>query len=181
MDEIAALNTEFIPRGLTLLCGQEVDILPDGVLDQDEDVLARLDIVVASVHRRHKETRDQMTARIVRAVRNPHVDILGHPTGRLLGKREPYDVDMEAVIDAAHESGTVLEINASPERMDLNDTYARRAKQAGVRLTVNADAHSTGGLDLLPWGLLMARRAGLEAKDIINTHGLDEMRRMLKG
>ena len=180
MDEIARLNDEFVGRGLTLLTGQEVDILPDGALDQDEDVLARLDIVVASVHRRGKETRDQMTARIVRAVQNPHVDILGHPTGRLLGKREPYEVDMKAVVAAAKEAGTVLEINASPERMDLNDVHVRRAKAAGASFTINADAHSTNGLDLLPWGLRMARRAGLEARDVINTLPLSELRARMK-
>lgn len=180
MDEIARLNNEFAPRGLTLLTGQEVDILPDGALDQDEDVLARLDVVVASVHRRNKETRDEMTARVLRAVRSPHVDILGHPTGRLLGRREPFEIDMEAVIAAARESGTVLEINAAPERMDLSDVYARRAQAAGVRLVLNADAHSTRGLDLLSWGLLSARRAGLEAADLINTRSLSDLRDLLK-
>ncbi len=180
LKEMAALKEEFAGR-ITLLTGQEVDILPDGTLDGDEELLTQLDIVVASVHIRHKQNEGEMTARIVRAVENPHVDILGHPTGRLLGRREPYDVDMEAVIDAAARTGTVLEINASPERMDMNDVYARRAREAGVKLTVNADAHSTDGLGLLPWGLRMARRAWLEPQHVINTYPLDKLRAAIKG
>lgn len=180
LDEIAALNRALAGR-LTILTGQEVDILADGSLDNDDDLLARLDIVVASVHIRHKETREEMTARIVRAVENPHVDILGHPTGRLLGRREPYEVDMEAVIDACARTGTVLEINAAPERMDVNDVYARRAKEAGVRLTVNTDAHSVEGLDQLFWGLQMARRAWLEPADVVNTYDLQALHTVLKG
>ena len=180
LEEIAALNREFVPRGLTLLTGQEADILADGSLDGDEDILSQLDIVVGSVHIRHKEDEAQMTARVIKALENPNIDILGHPTGRLLGRREPFPVDMEAVIDAAIRTGTILEINASPERMDLNDSYARRAKEKGAKLTVNADAHSTQGLGLLPWGLFMARRAGLTAADVINTYSLPKLRQTLK-
>ena len=121
-----------------------------------------------------------MTARVLRAVENPHVDILGHPTGRLLGRREPYPIDMEAVIDAAARTGTILEINAAPERMDLDDAYARRAKEAGAKLTVNADAHSARGLGALFWGLCMARRAWLTPEDVINTYPLAQMRAALK-
>jgi DNA polymerase (family X) len=120
-----------------------------------------------------------MTARIVRALENPHLDILGHPTGRLLGRREPYPVDMDTVIATAARHGKFLEINASPDRMDLSDTYARRAKEAGVRLTINADAHSPAGLDMLPWGLCMARRAGLTPDDVINTYSLAKLRAVL--
>lgn len=179
IDEIAALNRELDGR-LTILTGQEVDILPDGSLDGEEALLARLDVVVASVHMRHRETEAEMTRRVVRAVENPHVDILGHPTGRLLGRREPFAIDMDAVIDAAVRTGTALEINASPERMDLDDIYARRARDAGARLTINADAHSISGLDLLPWGLRMARRAWLTPADVINTYSLPELRAALK-
>jgi DNA polymerase (family 10) len=180
LEEIAGLRDEFAARGLTLLTGQEVDILADGSLDGDPDVLARLDIVVGSVHIRHKEDEAQMTDRVLKALENPNLDILGHPTGRLLGRREPFPLDMEAVIDAAVRTGTILEINASPERMDLNDGYARRAKEKGAKLTVNADAHSTQGLGLLPWGLFMARRAGLSADDVINTYPLSRLRETLK-
>jgi DNA polymerase (family 10) len=180
LDEIAAVNEEFAGRGFTLLTGIEADILADGSLDCDEDLLARLDVVVGSVHIRHREDEPAMTARVVRALENPHLDILGHPTGRLLGRREPFPIDMSAVIDAAARTGTVLEINASPERMDLNDLYARRAKEKGVCLSVNADAHSPAGLDLLSWGLYMARRAWLTPEDVINTLPLDRLRKTLK-
>jgi DNA polymerase (family 10) len=180
LEEVAALNREFAHRGFTLLTGQEVDILADGSLDGDEDVLSRLDVVVGSVHIRHKEDEAQMTARVIKAMENPNLDVLGHPTGRLLGRREPFPIDMEAVIDAAVRTGTILEINASPERMDMNDGYARRAKEKGAKLTVNADAHSPQGLGLLPWGLFMARRAGLTAEDVVNTYPLSRLRQALK-
>jgi DNA polymerase (family 10) len=179
LDEIAALNAGY-GGAFTILTGQEVDILADGSLDCDDDLLARLDVVVGSVHIRHKENEAQMTTRVIKAIENPHLDILGHPTGRLLGRREPFAVDMEEVIEAAAQTGTVLEINAAPERMDLNDTYAKRAKERGVKLTINSDAHSTKGLGLLPWGLRMARRAGLTAEDVINTYPLPKLRATLK-
>jgi DNA polymerase IV (family X) len=178
-EEIDALRAEYGDR-IAILKGLEVDIRADGSLDMDEEILAQMDVVVASAHMRYKEDEAKMTARIVRALENPHVDILGHPTGRLIGRREPFAVDMDAVIDAAARTGTVLEINASPDRMDLKDEYARRAKERGVKLTVNADAHSTSGLDLLKWGLFMARRAGLTADDVINTYSLDRLRETLK-
>lgn len=179
IEEIAAINREFDGR-FTILTGQEVDILADGSLDGDEDILARLDVVVGSVHIRHKEDEAAMTARVLKAMENPNLDILGHPTGRLLGKREPFPIDMEAVIEAAVRTGTILEINAAPERMDLNDVYAYRAKQAGACLTVNSDAHSPAGLGLLPWGLYMARRAWLTADNVINTYNLPRLRATLK-
>ncbi len=181
LDEIAAIKAEYAARGLTLLTGIEADILADGSLDADDDLLAQLDIVVGSAHIRHKEDEAAMTARVVRAIESPHLDILGHPTGRLLGRREPFPIDMEAVIEAAVRTGTVLEINASPERMDLNDTYARRAREKGARLTINADAHSTAGLGQLSWGLAMARRAWLTPENVINTYRLVELRGLLKG
>jgi DNA polymerase (family 10) len=142
----------------------------------DDDVLERLDFVVASVHIRHKEDRDAMTRRICTALENPFCDLLGHPTGRLLGRREAYPVDLDTVIAAAARLDKALEINASPERMDLDDTAAAAAKAAGAVLSVNADAHSTTGLGLLPWGLCMARRAGLEPDDVINTWPLERLR-----
>ena len=179
LDEIAQVNRDLDGR-LTVLSGQEVDVLADGSLDCDDDVLARLDIVVGSVHIRHKEDEAQMTERVLIALDNPHLDILGHPTGRLLGRREPFAIDMEAVFVGAVRTGTIVEINASPERMDLNDLYARRGKELGVRFTVNTDAHSTGGLGLLSWGLRMARRAGLTAEDVVNTYGLAKLRGALK-
>jgi DNA polymerase (family X) len=180
LEEIAALKDEYAARGLALLSGIEADILADGSLDCDDDLLERLDVVVGSVHIRYKEDEAAMTARIVRALENPHLDILGHPTGRLLGRREPFPVNMETVIATAARNNKVLEINASPDRMDLSDVYARQAKDAGVLLTINADAHSTSGLDMLPWGLCMARRAGLTPADIINTFPLEKLRATLR-
>ena len=180
LEEIAAVKEELAPRGFTLLAGIEADILADGSLDAEDDLLARLDIVVGSVHIRHKEDEAAMTARVIRAIENPRLHILGHPTGRLLGRREAFPIDMEAVIDAAARTGTVLEINASPDRMDLNDLYARRAKEQGVRLTVNADAHSVAGLGMLSWGLHMARRAWLTPADVINTYPLADLMKAIK-
>lgn len=176
LDEIDAARAAFAARGLALLSGLEADILADGSLDMDDDVLDRLDIVVASVHIRHKEDRDAMTARIATALANPRCDILGHPSGRLLGRREAYPVDMDAVIQAAVRHGKALEINASPERMDLDDHWVARGREAGAVFSVNSDAHSTAGLGLLPWGLCMARRGGLAASDAINTWPLERLR-----
>ena len=179
LEEVQKLNEEFIPRGITLLTGIEADILQDGSLDGDDDILERLDIVVGSVHIRYRESSEQMTKRIVTALENPHLDILGHPTGRLLGRREPYPLDIDAVIAAAAKYKKVLEINASPERMDLKDEHAKKAKEAGVKLSVNCDAHSAAGLGNLEWGLCMARRAGLQAPDVINTRSLRDLRAAL--
>ncbi len=179
IEEIAELNREFVPRGLTLLSGIEADVLQDGAIDCEDDLLARLDVVVASVHMRYKEDAAAMTARMIRAIEHPSVSIIGHPTGRLLGRREAYPVDIEAIIAAAARTGTVLEINASPERLDLRDEYARQARAAGVLLTINADAHSTGGLGLVSWGVTVARRAGLGPDDVINTFGLAKLRETL--
>ncbi len=177
--EVNSLKPEFSARGLQLLTGQEVDILIDGALDMDDDVLAQLDVVVASVHRRFKLDEAAMTARIIRALENPYVDILGHPTGRLLGVREPYSVDMDAIISAAAKNNKALEINSTPQRMDLKDTHAKAAKAAGVKLSINCDAHSVQSLGDFEWGLCMARRAGLEANDVINTYSWKDLQTWL--
>lgn len=178
--EIAELNRGYVPRGLTILSGIEADILADGAIDCEDDLLARLDIVVASVHRRFSESEAQMTARMIRAVEHPHVHIIGHPTGRLLGRRESFAVDMGAVIAAAKDSGTILEINAAPERLDLSAIHARAAKEAGVKLSINADAHSVAGLDSIAWGVTVARRAGLSPADVVNTFDLSVLHTALK-
>ena len=177
--EIALLNQEFVPRGFTILSGIEADILANGAIDCEDDLLAQLDVVVASVHLRYKEDAKAMTERVIRAIEHPHVHIIGHPTGRLLSRREPYPMDVDAIIASAARTGTVLEINASPERLDLRDEYAKRAKEAGVLLTINADAHSTGGLDLISWGITVARRAWLSPDDVINTFPLEKLRQVL--
>jgi DNA polymerase (family 10) len=160
---------------IRILAGTECDILEDGTLDFPDDVLAELDVVVASVHSRFKQDRATMTARIVRALANPHMDILGHPTGRRLGSREPYDVDLEAVFAAARAHGKAVEINASPERLDLNDVHARRAAEAGVLLSISTDTHYLSELDHVDLGVAVARRAWLTRDHVVNTRSLDDL------
>ncbi|MCG3172292.1 MAG: DNA polymerase/3'-5' exonuclease PolX [Myxococcota bacterium] len=160
---------------LRILTGIEVDILKDGGLDLPGDILSRLDVVIASVHSRFGQSREEMTERLVRAASHPHVDILGHPTGRLLLGREPYDFDFDAVARAAAANHTALELNANPHRLDLEPDLLRRAKQAGARIAINADAHSREGLDDLPLGVATARRGWLEKTDIVNTWPIEEV------
>ncbi|HEY8416737.1 MAG TPA: DNA polymerase/3'-5' exonuclease PolX [Limnochordales bacterium] len=176
--EIERLNRRL--DGFRILSGCEVDILRDGTLDLPDELLARLDVVVASVHSAMQQDEAEMTERIVAAMRNPHVDIIGHPTGRILGRREPYAVDMERIISVAAETGTCLEINASPERLDLKDVYARWARERGVMLVVNTDAHSTEGLEQMAYGITVARRAWLSARDVLNCLPWPELRARLK-
>lgn len=161
--------------GIRILAGSEVNVLQDGGLDYDDDVLAQLDWVVASVHTRFQLSSAEMTARIVRAIEHPFVDVLGHPTGRLLTRRPPYDVDMAAVIDAASRTGTFLEINGAPDRRDLNEINARAAVDAGVKLVIDSDAHRPQTLANVRWGVATARRAWLTADDIANTRSWDRL------
>ena len=167
-------------EGIELLAGSEVNILPDGSLDYDDDVLGRLDWVVASVHSSFRMTSDAMTERIVRAIEHPLVDVLGHPSGRKIEQRPPYAFDVEAVIEAAVRSGTMLEINASPDRRDLNDVNARAAAAAGVPIVINCDAHRTGGFEVARYGIATARRAWLTAADVANTRPWAELDAMRK-
>jgi DNA polymerase (family 10) len=162
-------------KGIRLFKGTEVDILADGTLDYDDDLLATFDYVVASVHSYFNLTRDEMTKRIIRAVRHPRVTMLGHATGRLLLKREGYDVDLEAVLQAAAESGTMVEINAHPVRLDLDWIHCKRAKALGVKLVINPDAHSCEELALYRYGLDVARRGWLSKDDVFNTHSAAEV------
>ncbi len=152
--------------------GSECDILPDGSLDYPDDLLAGFDYVVASVHSSFGQSRQAMTERIVRAVRHPKVTMLGHPTGRLLLTRDAYEVDLDDVIKAAAESKTMIEINASPYRLDLDDVHSRIAKERGVLLVVNPDAHAVEGLLDLDFGVSVVRRAGLTKQDVFNTASL---------
>ena len=175
---VRALNGRF--EGLTLLAGIECDILEDGRMDLADDCLAQLDIVVASVHSRFNQDEAQMTDRVLRALECPWVDVLGHPTGRLLLKREPARVNMEQVATAAARHGVALEINCQPHRLDLNDAHARLARERGVRLVVSTDAHSANELGNLRWGVLMARRAWLEPDAVLNTRTVDELRPLLR-
>jgi DNA polymerase (family 10) len=165
VQKIRALQSQFRIRVLT---GTECDILGDGTMDFPDEVLRELDIVLAAVHSRFAQTRAEMTARIVRALEHPHVDILAHPTGRLIGSREPYDVDLEAVFAAAVRHGKALEINGSPDRLDLADAQARRAAELGIPIAVNSDTHYLSNLDNLELGLGVARRAWLGPAQILN-------------
>jgi DNA polymerase (family 10) len=178
MNEIDRLNGTL--RGITLLKGIEVDILEDGRLDLPDEVLAECDLVVGAVHSRFNLSRAKQTERILRAMEHPHFTILAHPTGRLLDAREPYDVDMLSVIRQARGRGCFLELNAHPERLDLLDVYCQMAREEGVLVAISSDAHSTQDFDNLRYGVGQARRGWLEKKDVLNTRGLNELRRLLK-
>jgi DNA polymerase (family 10) len=155
---------------ILILHASEVEIKADGSLDYPDEFLATLDLVLASIHSSLRQPREKITQRMLSAVRNPHVDIIGHPTGReIMPEREGADLDMEVILKAAAESGAAMEINAHPSRLDLDDGLARRAKELGVLLSINTDAHSEGDLDMLHYGVAIARRAWLEPKDVINT------------
>ena len=171
----AAKTLEEKHKGFRLLCGVEVNILPDGSLDVPDEILAQLDVVVASVHSQFRQPRAEMTARIVRAVGSPHVDILGHPTGRKVEARAPYDVDLEEVFRACQVGHTAVEINASPARLDLNDIFARRAKDLGLKISINSDGHRPGELDQMEFGVYVAQRAWLQPEDILNCWKLDKL------
>jgi DNA polymerase (family 10) len=182
-DEIDRLNESLAAEGtppIVVLKGIEVDMLERGGLDLPDEILAQADWVVASLHYGQNQPRDRITARIVEAIENPFVRVIGHPTGRLINRRPPYDVDIEAVIAAAARTGTFLEINANPWRLDLDDRHAAAAKRAGVRLVISTDAHSTRGLDVMRCGILQARRAGLEPDDVANTRTLAGLRDLMR-
>jgi DNA polymerase (family 10) len=176
--EIVRFNAEGL--GIRLLKGIEVDILPDGTLDLPDAALAKLDIVVAAVHSSFHLSRDAQTARIEKALANPLVTVLAHPTGRMLGTREPYDVDMSRIIRAAATHGVILEVNAQPERLDLIDVHCRMAKDAGIRFSIGSDSHAEQDFDNLAYGVSQARRGWLEPKDVINTYSLAELRSYLQ-
>jgi DNA polymerase (family 10) len=178
IEEIRELNER--TEGFDVLIGTETNILPDGSPDYSDEVLAELDWVVASVHTSFNMTRANMTARMVAAVEHPLVDALGHPTGRKIEKRPPYDVDLERVIEAAAAAGTMIEINSSPARRDLDDVHARAAAEAGVRILVDSDAHSIDELDLRRFGIATARRAWLTADQVANTRTWKQLQKLRK-
>jgi DNA polymerase (family X) len=167
-------------RGFTVLKSVEMDILENGELDLPDDVLAEADYVVATIHYGITQTKEQLTRRLVGAAQHPLVDAIGHPTGRMLGKREPYALDFDALARACVASGCLLELNGHPERMDLPDTLAASAKQLGVRFVLSTDSHSAGNLAFMRYAVDLARRAGLEAGDILNTRPLAQFRAGLK-
>ena len=178
MNEVRSINEEI--NGIEVLAGSEVDILNDGRLDFVDDVLAQLDIVVASVHAGFNMSEADMTKRMIRAIENPFVNCIGHPTGRLLGQRPGYALNLDAVIQAAAERHVVLEINASPNRLDLEPDMARKANEAGVLLTINTDAHAVSQLQQTRFGINVARRAWLRKDAVINTFSLDELNKLLQ-
>lgn len=166
---------------IRLLCGSEVDILKDGALDYGDDLLAELDFVVASVHTSFRVGESAMTDRIVRAMNNPHVRVIGHPTGRILNRREPYEVDVSRLIREAAAANTALELNAYPDRLDLAAPYVREAMAAGVNITIDTDAHDEGALSLMKYGVSQARRAWVEKDRVINCLPREDFETYLKG
>lgn len=177
MADVDALNQRLAAAGnpFRVLKGIEVDIRPDGTLDLPEDLLSRLDVVVAAVHTRFSLSMEEMTRRLVRAIENPAVDIIAHPTGRLIGRRDPYQVDIDMLIDACRACNKALELNAYPERLDLSDLHCRKAKEKGVKVAISTDAHRHGNLEWMAYGLATARRGWLEPADVLNCLALDQL------
>jgi DNA polymerase (family 10) len=175
---VKRVNQKLAP--FVVLLGTEMDILMDGQLDFSDDVLASLDYVSASVHTGFRQPRDVMTARMRRAISNPLVNTLNHPHGRKIGRRDGYEVDMQAVVEDAAAGGCALELNATPNRLDLNGTWARRALNLGARFTISSDAHSAKELDYMQFGVGSARRGWLTAADVLNTRPLDDLRALLR-
>lgn len=171
--EIDKLNRKY--EDFTILKGSEFDILSDGSLDFSDEILAQMDISCASIHSGFKSSQAKMTDRIIKAMSNPHVKIIGHPTGRLINRRDPYDVDMDAIIEAAKEFNVALELNAQPLRLDLKDVYLRRAKEKGVKIVIGTDSHHTSQNIYMKYGIYMARRGWLEKKDVLNTRTLKQL------
>ncbi|MBM4025682.1 MAG: DNA polymerase III [Planctomycetes bacterium] len=167
-------------KGFTVLKATELDILEDGSLDLPDEVLRELDLTVCSVHYKFNLSLKQQTDRILKAMENPHFRILAHPTGRLIGAREPYPVDMEEIMKAAQRNGCILEVNAHPERLDLNDIHCKMAKDLGVKVVLSTDAHRLNDFDYMRFGIGQARRGWLEPDDVINTRNLKDLRKLLK-
>ena len=176
--EIDALNRKL--KNFHILHGTEVDIRSDGTLDFPDSILEMLDIVVASVHSGFKQAKEQLTSRIVAAMKNPLVSIIAHPTGRLIGERDAYEVDMDKILQTAKETGTAMEINAYPLRLDLSDIYAKEAKALGIPIVISTDAHVTTQFNFMFYGVSIARRAWLEKIDVANTLEVDQLMKRLK-
>ncbi|MBI5408446.1 MAG: DNA polymerase/3'-5' exonuclease PolX [Nitrospirae bacterium] len=167
-------------KGVKLLSGTEMDIRSDGTLDYPDEVLKQLDIVIASIHSGFRQSKEQITKRLVSAMKNPYVSIIAHPTGRLIGARDAYELDMETVLKTAKETGTAIEINAYPLRLDLSDMYVKKAKGMGVALAINTDTHVTFQFDFITYGIGTARRGWAEKKDILNTLSYSQLMKKLK-
>jgi DNA polymerase (family 10) len=167
-------------RGIRVLAGIECDILPDGRMDLDDEVLRQLDFVIGSPHAALTQGRVESTARLLRAIENPWVDMIGHPTGRKLLRRDGLDLDIDRVLDAARDHGVAMEINGQVDRLDLKPEFARKARDKGILIAVDSDAHSPRGLALKQWGIIMARRAGLTAADCLNALPFERFRKSLR-
>ena len=178
IQEIQEMNQKLFD--IQIFTGLEVDIKANGTLDIPDEILANLDIVVASVHSSMNQSEEQMTRRIIAAIENPHVDIIAHPTCRLLGEREPVAVNIEEIFRAALKNNTALEINAMPSRLDLKDTHIYQAREMGVKLVINTDAHNADHLDFMRFGVGTARRGWCQKKDLLNTLPLDKLKDFLK-
>jgi DNA polymerase (family 10) len=178
IEAVSTLNETL--DGLTVLVGAEVDIKADGRMDYPDDLLAKCDVVVASVHMGQQQKERAITGRLITAIENENVDIIGHPTGRIIDRRDPYDVDMQAVLQAAARTGTAMEINAYPNRLDLNDVWARAAKELGVKMSIASDAHDPEQLKVMKYGVTVARRGWLEKKDLLNALTLQDLMKELK-
>ena len=180
IEEVRELNAKLKGRRFRVLAGTETNILPDGSPDYDDELLAALDWVMASVHTVFRMSRDDMTARVIAAMEHPYVDCVGHLTGRLLLRRDPYDVDVERIAEAAARTGTMLEINGNPNRRDLSERHARVAADAGALICVNTDAHRTQTMENMAYGIATARRAWLTKGEVANTRSWREFSRLRK-
>lgn len=173
LDEIKKVNARL--KGITVLSGTEVDVMNDGSIDYPDELLSKLDIVVAAIHSGFKQEKAQLTMRTLKAMENPHVDVIAHPTGRLIGTREAFRIDMEKVIQKAAETGTAIEVNSYPERMDMDDIGCKRAKERGVKVAINTDSHHPDQLWMMRLGVAVARRGWLRPEDVINTLPLKQL------
>jgi DNA polymerase (family 10) len=178
MKEIEAINRKL--KGFRLLAGVEVDIRGDGRMDFPDDLLKKMDIVVASIHSGFRQSRQQIMNRMESAMKNPYVSLIAHPTGRLIGERDPYDVDIHKLLSMAKETGTAIEINAYPLRLDLNDIHAKMAKEMGVRVVISTDTHITRQFDYMAYGVSIARRGWMEKKDVLNSMAYPSLMKALK-
>ena len=178
INEIQKINNKL--AGLRVLCGTECDIKPDGSLDYSNNILKKFDYVCAGIHTTFKMKSEEVTKRIIRAMENEYVDILAHPTCRLLGRREPFELAMDKIIDTARETDTYLEINSFPDRLDLNDIHAKQAKEKGVKFVIGTDSHNLNHLSFIRFGIATARRGWLEKKDILNTYTLKEIEKVFQ-
>jgi DNA polymerase (family 10) len=181
IEELEGVRKKMRGSKLHILLGTEVDILADGKLDYPDEVLARIDVVTASIHTGFRQSKDRMTARLLDAISNPHVHIIGHPSTRLIGSREPVNMDFERIVKAVVDAGIALEVNGSPFRLDLTDTMARAAQEAGALLAINSDAHATAQLEQVRFGVFQARRGWIEARSVVNAWPWSKLNHWLKG